>query len=295
VIARLPRIGAVTMVRNEGPMLHKWVSYYGAQLGHGNLLVLDDHSDDGAPKAADCRVKRIRPITGDFETTRMELVSKAASKLLRRCDGVIFADADEFIVPDPDRYDGLRDFAAANAGRGAVGVTCLNVIQHMAAEKPLDLALPVLGQRQMAKFLPLFCKPSLKFVKNPWAASSHGIRGVDFTVDPSLMMFHLKFADRDHLIRIAADRHSAMVNEGRAPQSSWQFTSDEMVALLDEVNQTAPADPAELPEFSIGPEILETLVRTMPNGVRRARGARQVTAMQKRPLVRIPQRFAGLV
>jgi hypothetical protein len=294
-MARLPRVGAVTMVRNEGQMLHKWVSYYGAQLGHENLLVLDDHSEDGAPEAVDCRVQRIRPIVGDFETERMQLVSKAGRKLLRKCDAVIFADADEFIVPDPTRYDGLRDYAAANSQRRAVGVTCLNVIHHLASEKPLDLAQPVLGQRQMAKFLPLFCKPSLKFVDNPWAASSHGIRGVDFEIDPDLVMFHLKFADRDHLIRVATDRHAAMVNEGRAPKSSWQFTSDEMVALLDEVNAEAPADPAELPLFTITPDRLAGMVRTMPNGVRRATGRRQVRAMRERPLKRIDPRFHGMI
>ena len=294
-MSKLPRVAAVTMVRNEGRMLQKWVDHYGGQLGNDHLVVIDDNSDDGSTDRVDCKVKRIRPITGEFEPARMRIVSEVARKLLRRHDAVVFADADEFIVPDPERYAGLLDFVAAHRDVPAVGVMCLNVVHHLAAEGPLDYERPFLDQRQVATFVPLFCKPAVKFVKNSWAAGSHGLAGATFQVSPELYMFHMKFADRGHLERTAAERHRLMVEEGKAGATSWRFTSDEMVALLDEVNAKIPADAAELPPFVPAPKRIAEIAQTFPGGLTRATGGRQVSAMRARPPRRIPPRFRGLV
>ena len=109
---RAVRVAAVTMVRNEGAMLRAWIDHYGRQVGLDHLLVIDDNSDDGSTDGLDCEVRRIEPIEGHFENSRMQIVSDAARKLLRKHDAVIFADADEFILADPDRYDGLTDIVA---------------------------------------------------------------------------------------------------------------------------------------------------------------------------------------
>ncbi|MFT4082385.1 MAG: glycosyltransferase family 2 protein [Nocardioides sp.] len=291
----LPRVAAVTMVRNEGRMIHKWVDYYGAQLGVDSLVVVDDNSDDGSTDALGCRVERIAPITGDFEPARMKIVNEVGRRLLRKHDAVIFADADEFIVPDPARYDDLRGFAAARLDRQAVGVMCLNVVHHVATEEALDFTRPVLAQRSLVKFIPLFCKPALKFVANPWAAASHGLAGASFAVDPELFMFHLKFADRDHLAEIAAHRRSMVELDGRASLTSWQFTSDEMLDLLDRLNEEVGPDPAAVDEFAPSPDRLAEIATTFPNGLTRATGARMVPAMERRPFKRIPARFAQAV
>lgn len=283
------------MVRNEGRMLRKWVDYYGDQVGLDNLVVIDDNSDDGSTDDLPCRVESIRPIVGDFEPARMRIVSEVAQRLLSSADGVMFADADEFIVPDPARYRGLREFAAARKGQDAVGVMCLNVVHHTATESPLDWDRPWLDQRTLVKFIPLFCKPSLKFVENPWAAASHGISGVDFAVDPELFMFHMKFADRDHLSRMARHRRAMVDMDGRAAATSWQFTSDEMLELLDELNQEVGADTSGVADFVPSTDRLAEIAQRFPNGVTRATGARMVPAMKRRPFRRIPSRFRGTV
>jgi hypothetical protein len=291
---RLPSVAAVTMVRDEGPMLAKWVDYYGAQLGLDNLLVIDDNSVDGSTEGLACEVLRIPPIAGHFEKERMRIVSAAARRLLRRRTAVAFADADEFIVPDPDRYDGLRDFVAARRDRDAVGEMGLNVVHDVATEPPLDLARPVLQQRTRVVFVPLMCKPAVKTSKAPWAASSHGIKGVTFQVDPDLYMFHLKFADRGLLADAASKRRTMVELDGRAAASSWQFTGDEMVDLLTRVNQAAP--PADqLSVFEPQPDQLAGIPKTFDNGVTRATGQRQVEVMESARVQLIPPRFADLV
>lgn len=290
----LPRVAAVTMVRDEGPMLRKWVDYYGGQLGPENLVVIDDNSVDGSTDDLPCKVVRIPPITGHFERERMRIVSDTARRLLRFRAAVVFADADEFVVPDPARYDGLRDFAAVRKGINAAGVMALNVVQDLAHEPALDLSRPALGQRSRAVFVPLMCKPAVKFVKAPWAASSHGLAGAPFAVDPELYMFHLKFADRDLLADAAAKRHQMVAQDGRAAASSWQFDGDEMVDLLRRVNGAfRPA--GQTPVFAPDPARLAEIPKTFDNGVTRATGARQVEVMEQADVCLIPSGFAEIV
>lgn len=293
-MGRLPRVAAITMVRDEGPMLRKWIDHYGTQVGLDNLLVIDDNSVDGSTDDLPCRVVRIPPITGHFERERMRLVSEAARKLLRLRTAVVFADADEFIVPDPARFDGLRDFVAARKGRSAAGVMALNVVHDLAHEAPLDLSRPALGQRSRAVFVPLMCKPAVKLVRAPWAASSHGLAGATFEVDPELYMFHLKFADRDLLADAAAKRHQMVAHDGRAAASSWQFDGGEMVALLGRVNDRfRPLD--ETPVYVPDAERLAAIPKTFDNGVTRATGERQVEVMEAADVCLIPSGFADLV
>ena len=289
------RVGAITMVRNEGAMLHKWVDHYRGQFGADDLVVVDDNSDDGSTTDLGCEVVRIEPITGHFELSRMRLISDLAAKMLRRCDAVLFADADEFIVADPERYDGLRDFVAAKSGVDAVGVLGLNMLHHTATEPELDFGQSFIGQRRLAKFVPLLCKPSIKWVKNPWAAGSHGIRDTTFQVDRDLYMFHMKFADRGHLKRVADHRRSMVDLDGRAAETGWQFSGDDMVALLDDINAELPADPDTVRLVKPHNLDLSSIPSPFDTGVTRATGRRQVPAMRARPAVRIPERFHGLV
>lgn len=283
----LPHVAAVTMVRDEGPMLRRWIDYYGGQLGLDHLVVVDDNSVDGSTEDLPCTVVRIPPIgKHPFEPTRMGLLSKLAAALLMVHDAVIFADADEFIVPDPSTYDGLRDYLARNDA-DVLGVAALNVVQ-LAGEPPLDLAHPFADQRRYAKFLPLMCKPAIKRVDAAWRWASHGIMA-PYAIDPQLFMFHMKYADRD-LLHAAAERRRAMVElDGRAAETSWSKGPDEQTALLDRIRDEA--DPASIPTFKPGPKKFEDVVQERPDGSWRAVGAGQMQAMERRPLVEIPKRF----
>ncbi len=274
-------------------MLRKWVDHYAGQVGIENLLVLDDNSDDGSTAGLDCEVVAIEPIVGHFEQARMRLVSAQAERLLTGRHAVVFADADEFVVADPTKYANLSELVAQRRGIAASGVVALNVVHHLATEAPLDLTRPLLEQRRLAKFVPLLCKPSMKQVRNPWAAASHGIAGATYAVDPDLFMFHFKFADRDLLQATADHRRSMVEMDGRAAETSWQFNGDEMVDLLDRMNQSAPADLAHVAEFEPSPARLAKVVQSFENGVTRATGQRQVVAMEKRPFWRVPERFVG--
>ena len=290
------RIAAITFCRDEGRMLPLWIQYYGAQLGVQNLYVVDDNSEDGSTDDLPCDVLHIPPIRGGkFNSTRMAMVGNLGRSLLQLYDVVLFCDTDEFIVPDPERHPGLKAYIEARTADGlnAVGSLGFNVVHNVGAEPPLDLTQPLLGQRQVAKFLPLMCKPAIKWVPAHWSSGTHGVR-TPYAVDPDLWMFHMKFGDRDHL-QEAADHRLRMVEaDGRSSDTQWRQGGDSLVDLLERI--TDGADAAQIPDF-VPPsgERLASLVVEQPAGNWRAPKGSQMALMEKRPLVRIPQRFHGIV
>jgi hypothetical protein len=288
-----PRLAAITMVRDEQVMLPRWVAHYGRECGTDHLYVIDDNSTDGSTDDLPCSVIRI-PSWGDkhFEQTRMRMVSRIAAGLLEAYDAVLFADADEFLVADPERHEGLVDLLAKRPDVPVLGAQALNVVHDAQREPQLDADRPVLGQRTWAKFIPLMCKPALKRTPAPWVAGSHGTT-VPFEIDPDLYLFHLKFAEREHL-RATGDHRKALADsEGRAAATTWQFAGDDLVGLLDEI--TSEVDPAEVEPYRSRPEVLSEIVREAEGGHFRAHGRRQFNAMRVQPMVSIPERFWGLL
>ena len=288
-----PRLAAVTMVRDESVMLPRWVAHYGRECGSDHLYVIDDNSTDGSTDDLPCSVIRI-PSWGDkhFEQTRMRMVSRIAAGLLEAYDAVLFADADEFLVADPERHDGLVDLLRKREDAPALGAQALNVVHDAQRELALEPDQPVLGQRRWAKFIPLMCKPSLKRTTEPWVAGSHGLT-IPFGIDRDLYLFHLKFAEREHL-RATGDHRKALADaEGRAAATTWQYAGDDLVELLDEI--TRDVDPSDVAPYRTRPKVLSDIVREGEGGHFRAHGRRQFQAMRSQPMVSVPERFWGRV
>lgn len=291
---RAERAGAdlavITMVRDEGAMLRRWVEHYGREVGVEHLVVLDDGSSDGSTADLPCPVIPLPPLTRPFERSRMGLLSGLASGLLEAYDAVVFTDADELLVADPDRWSDLGHFVHEQPDALALGALGLNVV-HAPGEEPLDPARGVLEQRAHATFVPLMCKPAMKWVAADWAAASHGLRA-PYDVHPDLYLFHLKFADRDHL-RAVADHRRAMVEaDGRAAGTSWSKNADEMVEVLDRAAASVRTD---APVFTAprGAELDALVIEGDRPGVWRAPKGGQIQAMVRQPPQRLPERFVG--
>ena len=288
------KLAIFTMVRNEGQMLDRWVEHYAGQAGgYEHLRVIDDGSDDGSTSDLQCEVRKV---PDDFDrrhwnTSRMKLVNEVGAELLKTYDAVCFTDADEFLVPNPSKYERLLDFLDDRPETDAFAAVALNVTHHVATEAPLDLSLPILDQRKYAKFVALMSKPAIKRVNVPWKATSHGL-GAPYAIEPDLVNFHLKFADRDMLAAAAAARFKVFEADHTADKSSWSATDDELVAMLDEINADVP-DVAKVPKFRMPRDRLKAIVVNSRPGEWRSYGGRQMEAMKKRPLVRIPRRFVG--
>lgn len=287
---RPDRVAALTVVRDERAMLPRWVRYYGDQLGLENLLVVDDRTTDGSTDDLPCRVIPSGGFPeGRFEKARMALVTRLGAELLRDHDAVIFTDADEFLLADPDRYESLPDFVARRPEVRVGAGLGFNVVHHLDHEAALVEGLPVLGQRQFGKFVGQISKPSLKRVQAPWVKASHGIRA-SYTPVRDLLMVHLKFADFDLTRRTTDLRHSVRVESGLTENSAWAMTGESMA---DEFRTFLNGGP-DVPEFD--PDLVDpTLLVAERNGVWRATGQRQMNVMRHGPLLRVPHRYFGMV
>jgi hypothetical protein len=279
------------MTRDEGPMLRRWVRHYGNAVGRDNLLVLDDNSSDGSTDGLDCPVVPLPTLPGGtaFEPTRMRLVNGFAEGLLACHDFVIFVDVDEFLIPDPDKHAGLRQFLAARWDVPVIAPLALNVVHHVASEGKFDPDRPVLDQRSFAKFVPGMCKPSIKQVGAKWSSASHGIRR-HFVVDPELFMLHLKFFDQKHLRQTSQKRTELVEMDGRAGRSNWR-RGREVVQLLKGFADSG--DPANVPEFDPASVNLADIVVKGQGPRFRTRRQGQIVAMRTMPLVRVPSRLVG--
>jgi hypothetical protein len=289
---RLPSVAVLTMTRDEGPMLGRWVRHYGHAVGADNLLVLDDNSSDGSTSELDCPVIPIPTLPGgtDFERARMRIINRFAAALLACHDFVIFVDVDEFLVPDPAKHAGLRQFLAARWDVPVIGALALNVVHHVGIEGKLDPSRSVLEQRSFAKFVPGMCKPAIKQVDARWTVAGHGIAR-RFVADPELFMLHLKFFDEDHLHETVGKRSELVDMDGRAGGSNWR-RGQEVIQLLARVANSA--DPATIPEFDPAAVDLDDVVikgRVGPNFRTRKQG--QILAMRTMPLIRVPHRLVG--
>ena len=292
-MAGLPEIAAITVVRDEAVMLPRWVAHYSKQCGGPErLVVIDDNSVDGSTEDLPCPVIRLpdrhHP---DWAAARLRMVNALATSLLQAFDAVVFADADEFLVADPTRYADLRELVADRPDAKAIGAIGMNVVHRVGVEAPLDPARPVLQQRGTAKYIPKMCKPAIKRESGHWASGSHGIK-MPYAVDPDLYLFHLKFADRDHLVATAAHRQGLTEETGRGADANWRL-GDELVEVLDDMDVTTDED--KLPPFRATPEKLARAVELKPPELWHAVGGGQVRAMRDRPLVRIPERFRDTV
>lgn len=294
---KLPRVAVMTVARDESEMLPRWVRYYAGQVGANNLVVMDDNSVDGSTDGLPCTVLRLppQPWKVDFEHTRMKLASGIGSALLWCYDVIIFCDVDEFLVPDPDRFDGLLDYLRARSDREVIAPVGMNLLHNTALEPALDHGQPVLAQRRFVKFAPGMCKPSIKRVSAPWRAASHGILS-PFEIDPDLWMLHLKFYDLDELRRVADHRNRMHQLDGRADNTTWTRTgpqlADELLSWTTPPPGTDWSDGAEsVPEFDPREVDLDEVVRKVNDGLYKASGGGHIYAMTNNPLRRLPERF----
>jgi hypothetical protein len=191
--ARTARLAAITMVYNDPVFLPIWRRHYGAAVGEHNLFVLDHGSDDGSTESLGA-ANRLRIPRGDFdEDQRSSFISRFHASLLCYYDAVIFADADEILVPDPAKFTGLADFIAK---RCQSFVTAIGIeIQHLPdIEGDLDPHRPILAQRSHGRFAADYCKPLISRVELHWDPGFHSCEHAP-AIDQDLYLFHLKAMD----------------------------------------------------------------------------------------------------
>ncbi len=210
------RIAAFTMAYNEPVFLALWKAHYGQQLGLENLFCIDHGSDDGSTENIGISVLRL-PRGKLDEDQRAAFVSRFHASLLTYYDVVIFTDCDEFLVPDPRLYAGLRDFVERKCVTvvTAVGV---NVVHAPDQEAPIDLSRPFFSQRRFGRFHGSYCKTLISRMPITWGPGFHGCNFVQ-NVDMGLYLFHLKYMDLSYFRNTHKSRNAIQLSAGAIKQS----------------------------------------------------------------------------
>lgn len=287
--AEVPRVVALTMARDEADMLPRWLAYYGGQVGFENIIILDDNSVDGSTDGLPCTVLPLPPgpWKSSWARTRMTLVNGISRGLLACYDVVVFSDVDEFLVPDPVRYENLVDYLGVNRNRDVVAPLAVNVLHKPSLEPALDPTQPLLTQRRFVKFAPGMCKPLLKRTPTNWWRAFHGVNA-PFEIDRDLLMLHLKFCDASILVRVSEHRH-IWHQEGRGHQASaWALESSDLIARL--LTWVHTPDDYDVLDFDPTEPDLTDIVRIDDKGRFHSNGS-QLYAMNENPLRQLPERF----
>ena len=149
------RIAVISMVRNDGFFISKWIDYYGRQFGRENLFLLLDGHDQPQPAGHETinvvRLPHLEMSRSRGDRNRARLVSQFGRSLFHRYDIVIAHDIDEFLVVDPARGQALSEYLQAEAGgKASLSALGLDVGQHLKEEYTIDPHRPFLEQRSYA-------------------------------------------------------------------------------------------------------------------------------------------------
>ena len=197
------------MVRNDR-FLRKWVEYYGAELGRGNLYVFFDGEDQEIPDFCEgVNTEKVPKMQGNVVSTERQrsrfISEKAAGMFASGADMVIATDADEFLIVDPALQTGLRDFLSSLPGHSCHSGLGVDVLQHLPDEGKIDFSKPFLRQRHRGWLYSRYTKPSVITRPLTWGGGCHRVKGQNFHIAKGLYLFHFGGVDLEHLREISSD------------------------------------------------------------------------------------------
>jgi len=168
------KIAVYTMVKNEPIMLPLWLKYYSRYFD--DLYVFNNNTSDGSVGRAHKKFKFTEyKVTEDvgFKLGAMVKMGKEGQKKIfdMGYDIVIFAESDEFILADPNKYSGLDEFVLGMK-EDYVYATGREVFQRD-EEKAIDWDKPILAQRSIWWPHPSYHKPTISKVLLDWADGFH--------------------------------------------------------------------------------------------------------------------------
>lgn len=280
-------VAVITMARDESVMLPRWLRHYGSQFGERNLYVLDDQSQDGSttglaatvitmPKRATSSGERV------FGAFKSSVANKFGAALLEMYDVVMLVDTDEFIVADPRRYAGLRDYLERHPEADVLAPVGVNLVHVPEREAGLDPGLPLLRQRRHVKVVPGMCKPAIKRIPARWTGGTHGIKA-PYELSRDLYLLHAKYADRSAALSTHEGRHSEFLTSDAGKTATWKMKPAE---IADRWTSWARSSaPPQVLDFDTVD--LSGVVRAQPKGIYRSYGP-QMTAMDDGTMYVLP-------
>lgn len=207
-----------TIVRNEPFFLPIWCDYYARNFGEESLFILDNSTSDSSVFDAQKRWPGITVGQVPSEEAMMygwttEIAKKFQRICLKRYRVVIFADADEYLIPS-SKFSSLRDYcerflASPQAYVRAQGWAPIHQIH---SEPLLSGGGQLLANRNSMWRTTKYDKTLVSKTPLNWAKGIHTIYGDDGVklrndpVDPDLALVHTRDVDLSIFHRRCVDR-----------------------------------------------------------------------------------------
>jgi hypothetical protein len=273
------------MAYNEATWLPRWVRYYGNQFGLANLTIIDDGSDDGSTKDLACNLIKIPKMPFNDEK-RANFISDLQTAYLNYYDVVIFADVDEFLIPDPQKHRCLHSYCDA-LKLPAVTAVGLDVLNVESREALMNWSKPVLGQRRFVSFTSALSKTLITRTPIRWGTGFHRSKPGP-SIDPNLYLFHMKYADLPLALSRQAVTRSMKWDETMIARKAGNHQRQSDDWLKTQMTVRTRGEPTEF-EFS------RLICEAWDKRNADERGLETVDTTIKGPLVNIPGRFFGIV
>ena len=273
-------LAVVTMFYNERVMLPLWLKHYAKQVGAENCYIIDHGSDDGSTKNIGVNIVRL-PRTPLDEWARAHTVRDFCAALFIGFQHVLYADADELVLPDPDVADTLGLYMTAREHPQILDLFGVDVV-HVDGESEIDLARPISQQRRYVRPISTLCKATMISERLDWHIGFHCLIKNHRPVMRDLFLFHLAHCDDDILLNRQKKRNAAAPvgisnsHHAIAPEEFLNFMRSETTKLPRRSVEMRPGEP-----------YFEDTKATFADAVERKSWA------QTPDLWRLPQRFIG--
>ena len=186
-----------TFVKDEKIFLPIWLKYYSRFFDKDDIYVLDHDSNDGSVEecSKDYGFKVIK-LHHEFydDMWRRKIVCQKQAELLQSYEYVLYADADEIIIPNPRIYKDLKDYIIRCVA-DCVICTGYELIHIRQKEPPIDLNKSILKQRKYWYYNYFYCKPLLARKPLAWGYGFHSAVNMGDYKDGNLWLFHLHKLD----------------------------------------------------------------------------------------------------
>ena len=218
---------AFTIAYKETFWLDMWLEHYSPSFS--NLLVLDQGKNTITTQVDNLEVREFHPeFVGDWHNNIHE-INKLRIEFAEEYEVTVFADCDEFLVPDPDYHESLK-YYMERMDRNWVYVNGLDVI-GLPYDPPIVWGFPLLSQREWVVANRMYQKPMMSKVAFPLSDGGHyhdGCKGqTSLNTDRTLWNFHMKMADWGEFKRRHAISHDPLedhrlANMVRKNQNNWK-------------------------------------------------------------------------
>lgn len=260
----------MTMVRGDHEWARKWLAHYEQQvLDRTNLYVII-HGDDDLLREifAGCSVLHAPlddPGVQQFERRRLDFEHFFVRGLQAYFQCVLLVDIDEFVTVAPPKtvplWSYLREAHEGEMVRSALGFEVIQIDEDTDA---LDMTAPILSQRKTVFCNAQYSKPCA-FYFNFGGATHHRVWGAPWVIDPDLLLFHMRYCDRNRLETYAASRkayHAEQADAGGATSGSWRHPWKTYRALMKEVSSRPTGVVTEEMRHALRRELLTRFAET---------------------------------